>query len=774
MKNRRLLRSRWLWLAGAPLFLLVCVFFADKIWPLPLNEVNPARVVVSEDGTPLWRFADAEGIWRYPVTIEEVSPRYLEALIQYEDRWFWKHPGVNPFSVARAAWQDLRAGRVISGGSTLTMQVARLLDPHPRTFGGKIRQLWRALQLEWHLSKRDILTLYLNRAPFGGTLQGVGAASWAYLGKSPAHMSYAEAALLAVLPQAPSRLRPDRWSERAQAARDKVLDRMVSQGVWSATQVAESREEPVWLAPRQMPQLAPLFSRMMVGQSTALKITTTLDASLQRQLEELALNLKSRLPQRSSLAILVADHTDMKVRGWVGSADISDDTRFGHVDMVTAIRSPGSVLKPFIYGLAMDEGLIHPASLLQDVPRRTGDYRPGNFDSGFHGPVSMSEALVRSLNLPAVQVLEAYGPKKFAGMLRNAGLPLTLPQGAEPNLSLILGGAGARLANITAAYSAFARQGRAGQLRLQPEDPLIERPLMSPGAAWIIRRILANEAQPLPDSALPRVVPLAWKTGTSYGYRDAWAIGINGRYLIGVWTGRPDGTPVAGQFGFASAVPVLNQVNNLLQPRSALEQAKMPEDPRPESVSSGVICWPGGQSLPAGDSNCRRRLSTWLLDESQPPTLLMPEQEGVKGIRFSVWLNAQGQRVAADCPDARQRTMIVWPLPLEPWLPDAEKRAVRLPARSAVCPPQDENAPPPLVLSGIREGSVIKRVPGEPVATLPVLASGGQGGRWWFLNGEPLNSHSPLLSLKLDKSGEYQLLVMDDVGQVQAVQFAVQ
>jgi penicillin-binding protein 1C len=774
MKNRCLLRSRWLWLAGAPLLLLVGVFLADKLWPLPLNEVNPARVVVSEDGTPLWRFADAEGIWRYPVTIEEVSPRYLEALIQYEDRWFWKHPGVNPFSVARAAWQDLRAGRVISGGSTLTMQVARLLDPHPRTFGGKVRQLWRAVQLEWHLSKRDILTLYLNRAPFGGTLQGVGAASWAYLGKSPAQMSYADAALLAVLPQAPSRLRPDRWSARAQAARDKVLERMVSQGVWSEAQVKESREEPVWLAPRQMPQLAPLFSRMMVGQSTALKVTTTLDASLQRQLEELALNLKSRLAQRSSMAIIVVDHTDMKVRGWVGSADITDDTRFGHVDMVTAVRSPGSVLKPFIYGLAMDEGLIHPASLLQDVPRRTGDYRPGNFDSGFHGPVSMSEALVRSLNLPAVQVLEAYGPKKFAGMLRNAGLPLTLPQGAEPNLSLILGGAGARLADITAAYSVFARQGRAGQLRLQPDAPLIERPLMSPGAAWIIRRILANEAQPLPDGALPRVVPLAWKTGTSYGYRDAWAIGINGRYLIGVWIGRPDGTPVAGQFGFASAVPVLNQVNNMLQPRSALEQAKMPEDPRPQSVSRGVICWPGGQSLPGGDSNCRRRLSTWLLDESQPPTLLMPEQEGIKGIRFPVWLNAQGQRVAADCPDAQQKTMIVWPLPLEPWLPDAEKRVARLPARSTICPPQEENAPPPLVLSGIRDGSVIKRVPGQSVATLPVLAAGGQGSRWWFLNGESVNSHSPLLSLKLDKSGEYQLLVMDDAGQVQTVQFTVQ
>lgn len=433
-------KRRWRWLAAFIFLLWLAVLAADRLWPLPLHDVTPARVVVAEDGTPLWRFADAQGVWRYPVTLADVSPRYLQALIQYEDRWFWRHPGVNPFAVLRAAWQDLTSGRVISGGSTLTMQVARLLDPHPRTFGGKLRQLWRALQLEWHLSKSDILTLYLNRAPFGGTLQGIGAASWAYLGKPPASLSYGEAALLAVLPQAPSRLRPDRWPQRAQAARDKVLTRMVSQGVWPEQAVKEAMEEPVWLFPRQMPQLAPLFSRRALATSRDEKVVTTLDAGLQRQLEDLALNWKSRLPPRSSLAMVVVDHTDMKVRGWVGSADITDDSRFGHIDMVSAVRSPGSVLKPFIYAMAMDEGLIHPASLLQDVPRRFSDYRPGNFDSGFHGPVSASEALVRSLNLPAVQVLEAYGPKRFAANLRNAGLPLTLPAGAEPNLSLILGG----------------------------------------------------------------------------------------------------------------------------------------------------------------------------------------------------------------------------------------------------------------------------------------------------------------------------------------------
>ncbi|WP_313086641.1 transglycosylase domain-containing protein, partial [Atlantibacter hermannii] len=265
-------------IAGALLLFALALWAADRIWPLPLKEVNPARVVVTEEGTPLWRFADDEGIWRYPVTIEDVSPRYLDALIHYEDRWFWKHPGINPFAIIRAAWQGVTAGRVVSGGSTLTMQVARLIEPHPRTFTGKARQVWRAMQLEWHLSKRDILTLYLNRAPFGGTLQGVGAASWAYFGKSPASLTPAEAALLAVLPQAPSRLRPDRWPERAQASRDKVLRRLAQYHVWPQESVNEALEEPVWLAPRQMPQLAPLLARYLASRNPATKIVTTLDA----------------------------------------------------------------------------------------------------------------------------------------------------------------------------------------------------------------------------------------------------------------------------------------------------------------------------------------------------------------------------------------------------------------------------------------------------------------------------------------------------------------
>ena len=762
-------------LCGLALLLLLlvgAVWLLDQLDPLPLRQLQPARVVVAEDGTPLWRFADRQGVWRYPVTLDEVSPAYIEALLAYEDRWFWHHPGINPLAIVRAVGQNLLQHGIVSGGSTLTMQVARLIDPQPRTLRGKVVQAWRALQLEWHLSKREILTLYLNRAPFGGTVEGVGAASWMWLGKPASQLTRGEAALLAVLPQAPSRLRPDRWPQRAEAARNKVLDRLAQYQVWPAQTVAEIKQEPVWLPPRQLPQLAPLLARRLLSLSPDSKITSTLDVSLQRELENLAASLQTRLPPRTSLALLVVDHSTMKVRGYVGSVSFNDDSRFGHVDMIASVRSPGSLLKPFVYGMALDDGLIHGESLLQDVPRRFGDYRPGNFDSGFHGPVSASEALQRSLNLPAVQLLEALGPKNVAARLRNVGLNLRFPAGGEPNLSLVLGGTGARLDDIVAAYSAFARHGNAAQLRWLPQQPLLQRPLLSPGAAWIVRRILAGEAQPAASGAVADIVPLAWKTGTSYGYRDAWSVGITPRYLIGVWVGRPDATPVAGQFGYASAVPVMQQVNHLLA--GHLPARGVPGDARPATVSAVSICWPGGQPLPAGDENCPQRRYSWVLNQTVPPTLLAPGQEGVNGLRQRFWQNSKGLRVAADCPDAQSRERVMWPLPLEPWLPPGERRAQRLPPVDATCPPLNQGDSAPLLVTGVINDQRVQPLPGKAVLLLPVAVQGGQGTqRWWFLNGQPveLAAGKSSASLVLREPGRYQLVVMDEAGQLASVSF---
>ena len=766
------------WTLASLLLAIALLWLADRIWPLPLPKDDLARVVLAEDGTPLWRFADANGVWRYPVQTGEVSPYYLDALLTYEDRWFYQHPGVNPLALARATWQNLTGARVVSGGSTLSMQVARLLDPHSRTFHGKLRQLWRTAQLEWHLSKAEILNLYLNRAPFGGTLQGVAAASWAYLGKSPAQLTHAEAALLAVLPQAPSRLRPDRHPQRAQEARDKVLRRLGEFQVWPPSAVAEALEEPLLLAPRLEPSLAPLLARRLNRPDSPPLIRTTLDATLQRRLEDLLLGWRARLPEYTSAAILVVEEDSMAVRAYLGSVDINDAKRFGHVDMISALRSPGSTLKPFLYGMALDEGLIHSESLLQDVPRRYGDYRPGNFSMGFSGAVPASTALSSSLNLPAVQLLEAYGPKRFAAQMRIGGVPLALPALAEPNLALILGGAGSRLEDLVSGYSAFARDGRSATIRLQPDDTLKERPLLSPGSAWIVRRILSGQARPDrdPRAELVQRPALAWKTGTSYGFRDAWAIGVGPRYLIGVWIGRPDGTPVPGQFGLASAAPLMLQVHDVLTNRDSQRGISAPVKPVPTNVGVAAICWPLGQPMSRSDPNCRRQRFAWTLDNTTPPTLQALDQPLSVGLMESVWVNPKGLRVDAHCPGAVLKNIALWPAPLEPWLPRAERRDARLPAADPDCPPPALAASSPLSIVGVREGDQL-RLPAASQQTLRLNLSalGGSGRRWWFLNGAPLgdSANQDSISASFEQLGRYQLSVLDEAGQTARIEFSV-
>ena len=766
------------WGLGIVVVVVALMWLADRIWPLPLPKDDLARVVLAEDGTPLWRFADANGVWRYPVQTSEVSPYYLDALLTYEDRWFYQHPGVNPLALARATWQNFSGARVVSGGSTLSMQVARLLDPHSRTFHGKLRQLWRTAQLEWHLSKEEILNLYLNRAPFGGTLQGVAAASWAYLGKSPSQLTHAEAALLAVLPQAPSRLRPDRHPQRAQEARDKVLRRLAEFQVWPHAAVDEALEEPLLLAPRLEPSLAPLLARRLNRPDSPPLIRTTLDATLQRRLEDLLLGWRARLPEHTSAAILVVEEETMAVRAYLGSVDINDAKRFGHVDMISALRSPGSTLKPFLYGMALDEGLIHSESLLQDVPRRYGDYRPGNFSMGFTGAVPASTALSSSLNLPAVQLLEAYGPKRFAAEMRMGGVPLALPALAEPNLALILGGAGSRLEDLVSGYSAFARDGKSATLRLQPDDTLRERPLLSPGAAWIVRRILSGQARPDrdPRAELVQRPVLAWKTGTSYGFRDAWAIGVGPRYLIGVWIGRPDGTPVPGQFGLASAAPLMLQVHDVLTNRDSQRGISAPVKPVPANVGVAAICWPLGQPMSRSDPNCRRQRFAWTLDNTTPPTLQALDQPLSVGLMESVWVNAKGLRVDAHCPGAERKNIALWPAPLEPWLPRAERREARIPAADPDCLPPALAASSPLSIVGVREGDQL-RLPAasQQALRLKISALGGSGRRWWFLNGAPLgdSANQDFISASFEQLGRYQLSVLDEAGQTARLEFSV-
>ena len=522
------------WLRWGTVALLVTLLILDLAFPPPLPKArDTSTLVVAHDGTPLRAFADSNGVWRYPATPETVSPLYLQALLNYEDRWFWKHPGVNPLALLRAGRQWLQDGRIVSGGSTLTMQVARILDPHTRTPWGKAKQLLRAVQLEVHLSKREILQLYLERAPFGGTIEGVEAASWAYLGKPAAQLSQAEAALLAVLPQSPSRLRPDRHPEAARSARDKVLKRMVALGVWSQAEVDDARIESVVARSLKPPLSAALLAeRLHQANPKAARIVSSIDPELQRTLEERVSSYFSNLPERTSAALMVIDNETLQARAYVGSVTFGDKARLGHVDMVQAWRSPGSTLKPFLYGLALDDGLIHSESLMIDAPQTFGGYRPGNFDSAFNGPIGAAEALRLSLNVPAVDLLDRVGPARFSARLANAGIELKYPNGGGPNLSMILGGTGVRLEELVGAFAAFNRGGVAGRVRYTDEDPVVDRRMMSPGAAWILREVLESNPRPGMD----------------------WAHSISVR--VRAWRGRPALVTVSAMHG-RSAVRVV-------------------------------------------------------------------------------------------------------------------------------------------------------------------------------------------------------------------------
>ncbi|MDF7670159.1 penicillin-binding protein 1C [Orbaceae bacterium ESL0721] len=753
------------------IFILFSAFLlADKLFPLTLKQNSSAQTVLASDGTPLWRFADKNGIWRYYITVDQVPDYYLQALLNYEDRHFYHHIGINPLSLLRASWQNLSNGTIVSGGSTLSMQVARLIDPHKRTFWGKLKQIFRTLQLEWHYSKTDILTLYLNYAPYGGTVEGIGAASWRYFGKPPSALTRSEAVLLAVLPQAPSRLRPDRYPERAKKVRDRALDRLTE--IWSPDIIEQIRHEEVWVYPRKTVQHAPLLARRLVKQYPNLStINSTIDFSLQYSLEDIAMNWKDQLPAKNSLAILVVDHTTMAVKGYVGSVDFKDNKRAGQVDMITALRSPGSTLKPFIYGLSIDEGMIHSASLLQDIPRLTSNYRPTNFDEGFTGPVSATDALKKSLNLPAVQLFELYGSKKFTAKLRSAGLSLT-SIGGEPNISYILGGASVRMDELMAAYSAFARGGMVSPLRFIKEsdeilDSQAEHRLLSTGSAWITKQMLLNQNG------------VTYKTGTSYGYRDAWAVGFNPRYLIGVWVGRPDGTPVVGQYGAVTAVPILQQVNTMLLNRERNLNRPLPVDIKPDSVSRVTICWPTGQKLPADDPNCHRQKQAWILDGMIPPTLDLLSIKQVRNYRtdrITVWLNQEGKRTASDCSGAVRREIALWPIGLENWLLPSERRSNLIPPIDEKCPPFGQDTFTPLIITGLVNNQIVRLQPNQKNVLIKLKPQGGSGHKWWFLDGElkgNLSEYEPFefqLTSTIHK-GKHTILLLDESGQIARVNF---
>ncbi|MCI2399781.1 penicillin-binding protein 1C [Aliiroseovarius subalbicans] len=532
---------------------------------LPPLTVDTSVEVLDRHGDLLRAYTVDDGRWRLAVTADQVDPGFTRMLIAYEDKRFHRHRGVDPIAMTRAVAQALWHGRVVSGGSTLTMQVARLLEDGPTgRWDGKLRQIRVALALERRLSKEDILTLYLNRAPYGGNLEGIRAATRAYFGKDPRRLTPAEAALVVALPQSPETRRPDRFPTNAQAARARVLARMEAAGVISGETLVTARRDPVPTRRIPLPNLAPHLADRALAEAPGLAAhSLTLDGDLQTRLEALAARAAADHGAKLSIALMVADHRSGEVLASVGSAGYRADTRQGFVDMTRALRSPGSTLKPLVYGIAFDDGLAHPETLIEDRPTRFGSYAPENFDGAYRGTIKVRDALTQSLNIPVVALTQAIGPARLMAHLRRAGVRAQLPGQAPAGLAVALGGIGVTLEDLTALYASFADDGRAVALSHRIGAPRsVGAKVLSPEAAWQVGHILSD--MPAPPNA-PRN-RLAYKTGTSYGHRDTWAIGFDGAHVVSVWMGRADGTPVPGAFGADLAAPILFEAFARLKP----------------------------------------------------------------------------------------------------------------------------------------------------------------------------------------------------------------
>ena len=571
-----------------------------SLGPVPLAKAREvSTTVVDRNGKLLRAFAMADGRWRLPVDARtDVDPGYLNLLLGYEDQRFYSHTGVDPLALGRAALQLLTRGHIVSGGSTITMQLARLIEPRrQRSIYAKLHQVVRAFQLEHELTKDEILNLYLALAPFGGNLEGIRAASIAYFGKEPKRLSLAESALLVALPQSPERRRLDRHPTAAHAARDRVLERMVEESRISADDATQAKAVPVLRMRKPFPMLAPHSADQAlttVKDSSVIKLT--LESGLQRTLEALARDRAAALGPDISIGIIAVDNATGDVLAHVGSADYLNERRAGQVDMTRAVRSPGSTLKPFIYGLAFEDGFVHPDSLIDDRPVRFGSYAPENFDMTFQGTVPVRRALQLSLNVPAIELLDRVGASRLSSRLKQAGADLVLPKDEIPGLAMGLGGVGLTLHDLVQAYSGIPRLGSVLPLREIERDGDVREPLrlLDPVAAWQVGNVLLGT--PPPENAVRNRI--AFKTGTSYGYRDAWSIGFDGHMTIGVWVGRPDGAPVPGLIGRVAAAPVLFDAFA----RTGKLLAPLPKAPRGTLIASNAkLPLPLRRFRPAGE-----------------------------------------------------------------------------------------------------------------------------------------------------------------------------
>lgn len=574
------------------LSIFLLFIFLNLIFPLKINT-DYSQIILSSDSTVVHAFLSTDEKWRMKTELSEITPLLRKSIIYKEDKYFYYHPGINIFAVFRAFFNNIIQQKRTSGASTISMQVARLLQPKSRTYGNKIVEMFRALQLEWKFSKDEILQMYLNLVPYGGNIEGVKAASVLYFEKAPNHLSLAEITALSVIPNRPNSLTMGKDNDSIIKIRNKWLIRFEKAKLFSKEDIEDALKEPLTAKRNPAPQKAPHYAlRIKNMYPHTANIYTRLDIKKQLKIEALTKNYINRLYNQNvkNAAVLVIDNLHNSVICYIGSADFYNTEDAGQVDGIKAIRSPGSTLKPFLYALAFDKGLITPKMKISDVPVNYSGYAPQNYDQKYHGYVSITYALTNSLNVAAVKILQQYKTWRFVDHLKKLNFSQIQKDEKKLGLSVVLGGCGVTLEQLTGMYHAFANSGIFTRFNwLQTDTSKSGFPAVSPAADYMLTQILTKVTRPdLPlewqnSADLPKV---AWKTGTSYGRKDAWSIGYNKNYTIGVWVGNFSAQGVEHLSGSQTAAPLLFDIFNTIDYHSQAEWFTMPNDVEYRTVCS--------------------------------------------------------------------------------------------------------------------------------------------------------------------------------------------
>jgi penicillin-binding protein 1C len=750
----------------------IFAFLADRVFPFPSAKLHraPAVIVYDREGEPLRIFLPADEKYRFPVTLNDVPPELIRALIASEDRHFFHHPGVDPVAMLRASWSNLRARRVVSGASTIPMQIARMAEPRRRSFASKGIEALRALQLTAHYSKRELLEIYVNLAPYGSNIEGVGAASYFYFRKEPRHLSLGEIALLTTLPRSPTRYDPFRDPAAARQARDRVLAQLHERGAFTAAEIGEARRQELPGTRRRVPFLAPHWCELVRREApAAARLQTTLDPRLQRIAQQRVTARAAELRSRSieNAAVVIIDNATREVRALVGSADFFDRRTDGQNNGAVARRSPGSALKPFLYAKAMDDGRLVPETYLFDIPTDYGGYVAENYDGTYRGRVTARDALIQSLNAPAVRLVSDVGVDSFLNTLRRGGLRTLDRSPGDYGLPLILGAGEVRLLDLTNLYATLAEGGVHRPVRLfrsaMPKAPG-ER-LFSAEATALITDVLCELRRPdMPQgweltADTPRI---AWKTGTSYGHRDAWSIGFSSRYTIGVWIGNFDGHGVKGLSGSEDAAPLLFDLFRAIDPSSVVRRAL----PRVETIE---VC----------------ALSHQLPTPQCPDRVTISRIAGVSRLtactihRLLIVDAKTGERLSGECAASRPsvtRVFAIDPPELVSYRRANGEQVATLPPLSASCHDVDAGQRPHIVSPDPATPYRIRRDAPLQYQEIRLTAESGSdvSNLYWYQDGVLIATQIPQRSVfVLPAAGVHHIAVVDDLGRANSVTYEV-